>query len=424
MVRNLLLTMAEEFSRQLGERCKAALDATSKRGFAANKPPYGYRLERVPDPAGGKPKAKFMVVPEEAEVVMRIFEMRKAGSGYKVIATRLNDDGLPSRRGGSWDPSQVRSILFNERYLGHAISGTIRQRRNAKKGSRHVKLPREKWAICYGAHEAIVDDATWQAAHRHDQLGGKHPVTSSQSRHPLVGIMQCSQCGAGFIGNPVKSAGRTLNYYRCSYNRRRGETVCTNKTVVREDLMLEHVVDRIGSCTDDYESYVQEMIEMGWQLAKAEQEAGGEDPKRIKKQLEKLRAKMGRIGRRMADCPEEAGSAMRDELGNLSKERDRLTARLADIGRERPAPMTREEIERQIRKGLSESIAALVSPQREELKKAAHAVFSEIIVREEGKAKIRLSPGLDAVGLNLCISWRPHGDLNPSSQIENLMSWA
>ena len=43
ILRNLLLSMAQEFSKQLGDRCQRALRTLAASGSAANRAPYGLR---------------------------------------------------------------------------------------------------------------------------------------------------------------------------------------------------------------------------------------------------------------------------------------------------------------------------------------------------------------------------------------------
>lgn len=52
--------------------------------------------------------------PEELVVVKRIQEMRVDGMSYRQVATALDDEGIPARRGGTWQPMVVRRIAIRE----------------------------------------------------------------------------------------------------------------------------------------------------------------------------------------------------------------------------------------------------------------------------------------------------------------------
>ncbi|MBB1482350.1 recombinase family protein [Tessaracoccus sp. MC1865] len=66
------------------------------------------------------------IVPEEAELVRRIFDRFTAGDTLQGIARGLAAEGHTARRGGRWSPSSVSSILKNARYAGRSIiSGEV-----------------------------------------------------------------------------------------------------------------------------------------------------------------------------------------------------------------------------------------------------------------------------------------------------------
>lgn len=44
-------------------------------------------------------------------VIERIKVLRERGSIYREIAAQLNDAGLPTKRGGQWQPTTVRNII-------------------------------------------------------------------------------------------------------------------------------------------------------------------------------------------------------------------------------------------------------------------------------------------------------------------------
>ncbi len=60
-------------------------------------------------------------LPDEADIVRRIFKMFHAGETLRSISRTLSDEGVVTRRGGPWNPSTIRTILANPRYAGRAI---------------------------------------------------------------------------------------------------------------------------------------------------------------------------------------------------------------------------------------------------------------------------------------------------------------
>ncbi|MBX7433471.1 recombinase family protein [Mycobacterium sp. Y57] len=91
------------------ERQTAAARQRSKLG----RPPLGVRLTGY--------TAKGETVPDEAELVRRIFKMFYSGESLRSIARLLTEEGQATRRGTPWNPSTIRTILTNPRYAGRAV---------------------------------------------------------------------------------------------------------------------------------------------------------------------------------------------------------------------------------------------------------------------------------------------------------------
>ena len=63
-----------------------------------------------------------MVVPEEAEVVRRIFREYLEGFSTKAIVRHLNEDGIKTPTGkDKWHPSTITSMLGNEKFCGDLL---------------------------------------------------------------------------------------------------------------------------------------------------------------------------------------------------------------------------------------------------------------------------------------------------------------
>ena len=110
-------------------------------GFAGGSAPYGYQHDRE----GG-----LRVDEAEAEVIRRIFKMRKRKRTLQEIADTLNEENVPTRRGGKCWPATIRYILDNPKYRGF-VEHLFRW-----EGEAHVLKP--------GAHDAIVPKVRTAAA--------------------------------------------------------------------------------------------------------------------------------------------------------------------------------------------------------------------------------------------------------------------
>lgn len=152
-------------SERIKERMQRGRREKAKRGLKTGGPaPYGYE-----NPLPGQPgRGTLRIVPHEAAVVRRIFDLAVRGKGDQAIALALNQTGTPSSRGGAWCKTAVRRVLQNPAYIGVSASGVW----VAAKGSRNFRFDmRAPGAILIeDAHEAILDRATWDAVHNRPKL--------------------------------------------------------------------------------------------------------------------------------------------------------------------------------------------------------------------------------------------------------------
>jgi hypothetical protein len=86
-----------------------------------------YRNALVPSKNGKSYRGdgvKREIIPKEAAVVQRTFEMYAAGLGYRTIARKLNIEGVPApgcaiTAGRSrWHAAVIHSLLKNTKYVG------------------------------------------------------------------------------------------------------------------------------------------------------------------------------------------------------------------------------------------------------------------------------------------------------------------
>ena len=94
----------------VSDRVRAAMRRKAVKGEVLGRPPYGYKVGSA---------RRLELVPEEAVVVRYIFRLYlQEDMGIRLIARRLNEEGLKTRRGGNWSMVSIRDILRNRAYLG------------------------------------------------------------------------------------------------------------------------------------------------------------------------------------------------------------------------------------------------------------------------------------------------------------------
>ena len=86
----------------IAERTRSALAFKRESGNPTSHPPLGFR-------ANGR-RDRMLPVPEEVAVVHRILDLWRSGLSYRAIAVRLDQEGLPTKRGARWHASTVKKV--------------------------------------------------------------------------------------------------------------------------------------------------------------------------------------------------------------------------------------------------------------------------------------------------------------------------
>ena len=109
-VMDIIQRIAQLESEQIGERVYMGMHqkAATVGGMMGGGHPYGFNID----------DGKFIVVPDEAEIVKKIFSDYLGGLSTTKIAMKLTGQGVPTKRGGKWDAPTISYILRNPLYAG------------------------------------------------------------------------------------------------------------------------------------------------------------------------------------------------------------------------------------------------------------------------------------------------------------------
>ncbi|MBI4564845.1 MAG: recombinase family protein [Planctomycetes bacterium] len=109
LFRNIMASLAQFEGRMICERLHKGLKRKAAEGkYRGGWIAYGYRVE----------KGRLLLVPEQAEVVRRIFAWVAEGRSQTWMLDRLNEGGAPTLTGSPWRFSTLQHILKNRFYTG------------------------------------------------------------------------------------------------------------------------------------------------------------------------------------------------------------------------------------------------------------------------------------------------------------------
>ena len=183
-----------------------------------------------------KGDSRLTIVPEEAEIVRRIFRDFLDGFTYKEIAQHLEVSGIPSPAGKEhWYESTVKSMLQNEKYTGDLLlqktyTASILSGKRIKNDG---ELPQY---YVKDAHDAIIPreifELTQEELKSRSSPGDKNTKIRIAGNPSLNHKLFCSLCGARYRRyynggvNPV---------WRCE-TRIRDRHACPAPAVPEQDL--------------------------------------------------------------------------------------------------------------------------------------------------------------------------------------------
>ena len=227
-------TIAENDLQVDSERQRWSIDHRIRNGWITIGPAlYGYRMTKDND---------LVIVPEEAKVVRRIFDMYLSGYGGNRIAKILNAEGYRTVNGNEWRDSSVLCIIDNEKFMGDTIMGKSVMVNGEKRDNSDGSLGKRYYME--GTHEGIVSKEVWNKAQELRQQR-KNPklVGSEIPVYPFTGIIECSQCGAHYQ-HKVNSSGKkwASDIWACKTQLRKGVKEC-NCTRIKDSVLQEKFVE-------------------------------------------------------------------------------------------------------------------------------------------------------------------------------------
>ena len=213
-----------------------------------------------------------VIVPEEAEIVRRIYKEFLAGKSTRKIAKGLTEDGLINGAGNAkWHESNIITILKNEKYKGDALlqkTYTV-DFLNKKRAKNNGVIQRY---YVEDSHPAIIskdDFAAVQAEfNRRSTMRGYSGTGKSQytCQYPFSGMLFCYSCGAKLRRSSWGTGKNTKYIWRCINKEINGLGKCNAKDV-RESELEQAFIRAMNKVIGGKESFLEDIMTIsieGW----------------------------------------------------------------------------------------------------------------------------------------------------------------
>ena len=249
--------MNEYYARDTSRKIRSTFQSKGKSGkHLTGTVIYGYLWNEARD--------QWLVDPEAADVVKRIFAMTIDGYGPYQIASKLKSEKvlIPSaylaQHGEGvnknktfkdvygWGSSTICNILEKREYLGHTIN--FKTRKHFKDKKSHY-VPEDEWTIFENTHEAIIDQQTFDLVQKIRGNVRRYPDGWGEAA-PLTGLLYCADCGGKMYVHRTNN-GKRISQYTCSqYSKVPVGKLCTTQHRINEDVVLSLVSEMLKAIAE------------------------------------------------------------------------------------------------------------------------------------------------------------------------------
>lgn len=247
--------MDEQYSAGLADKVRRGLKGRVLKGYNAGGACYGYRNVEDVDPNGkgdGILGVHLQIVPEQADIVLRIFEMYAKGSSFDRIARALRAKGVtapkPPRTNSArgWSADGISEILRNKKYIGIYEWGRTRSGYDPDTGRTVTKKrPETEWVRYNNEKWRIVSDELWDKVQGQLALKKKMGIskegglsrTNRSQQYLFSGLMCCGICSGNV--RIVDGSGDDMRY-GCGVHR--DKAACSNAITIRQDRLQEQLL--------------------------------------------------------------------------------------------------------------------------------------------------------------------------------------
>lgn len=184
------------------------------------------------------------IVPEQADIVRRIYNDFLAGATYLEIAKRLTEENVPTMGGGNrWFSERIKSILKNEKYKGDAL---LQKTYITDPISKRVKKNNGELPMYYveNSHPAIIERRIFDRVQEEiarragkkkvKQTGTKTELGRYSGKYALTELLYCGECGTPYRRCTWSRNGKKKIVWRCVSRLDYGKKYCKNSPSVEE----------------------------------------------------------------------------------------------------------------------------------------------------------------------------------------------
>ena len=283
--------------------------------------------------ADGQPE----IVPEEAEVIKRIYHRYLDGCTLGQIKRELDEDKVPTAQGvDSWSPAIIHNILTNEKYIGDAL---LQKTYITDCISKKVKKNQGERAMYYveNNHPAIIsrevfdqvrNEMTRRSSKRKVlQKSGKTELGKYSGKYALTELLVCGECGSPYKRVTWARNGKKRIVWRCVSRLEFGTKYCHNSPTLDESKLHSAILAAMNEFAAIRQEVCPDVLAMAEEAKQALSQTGAKLLE-LKKHLEAVSREQSDLLDRLL---ENMGDAeLNTKMKALTDEKESLKAQILD----------------------------------------------------------------------------------------------
>jgi site-specific DNA recombinase len=261
----ILSSQAQEESRNISENTRWGIVRRYENGIISvnHKKFMGYTKD--------KKSGELVIVPEQAEIVRRIFRMYLEGSSILEITRALEADKIKTVTGkDTWHPGVIERMLINEKYMGDALMQKtytvdfLTKKRVKNNGivpqyyiedNHEAIIPKE---IFYRVQEEKARRASLNKSavtRKANKL--KKEKSKFSSKYALTEILVCAECGHPYRRQVWSKYGQKSAVWRCENRLKNGvKATCKNSPTLKEEPLHHTIMTAINNVVENNGDFI------------------------------------------------------------------------------------------------------------------------------------------------------------------------
>ena len=224
------------------------------------------------------------IVPEEAEIIRRIYRRYLAGCSLGQIKQELEQDNIPTaQKVERWSSAVIHNILTNEKYMGDAllqktyITDCITKKVKKNMGERPMYYVENNHPaiISREMFDQVQKEMTRRSSKRKVlQKSGKTELGKYSGKYALTELLVCGECGSPYKRVTWARNGKKRIVWRCVSRLEFGTKYCHNSPTLDESRLHNAILAAMNEYAAIRQEVCPDVLAMVEEAKRAMSQAG------------------------------------------------------------------------------------------------------------------------------------------------------